>query len=64
MLILLSKIAGCVSISAFLALVSIPIGMTSSVVGLNVCVIIVAIKKYKSIIKKKKKKHDQCCKER
>ena len=33
------------------------IGITSSAVGLKICVITAAIKKYKSIIKKKKKKH-------
>ena len=37
-------------------LVGIPVGITSSAVGLNICVITVEIKKYKSIIKKKKKK--------
>ena len=44
-LIVISRITGCVSISA------------SSAIGLKICVIIAGIKKYKSIIKKKKKKH-------
>ena len=44
---------------AFASLVGIPIGITSSVIGLKICVITAGIKKYKSIIKKKKKKHDK-----
>ena len=54
-LILISTITGCVSISAFASLVDIPVGISSSVVGLKMCVITAAIKKYKSIIKKKEK---------
>ena len=59
MLILSSRIIGCVSISAFVSLVDINVGITSSSVGINICAIIAGIKKYKSIIKKKKKKHDK-----
>ena len=55
----LSTITGCVYISDFAFLVCIPIEITSSVIGLNICVITIGIKKYKSIIKKKKKKHDK-----
>ena len=33
--------------------------MSSSAVGINICAIIAAIKKFKSIIKKKKKKHNE-----
>ena len=40
---------GCVSISAFASLVGISIGITSSVIGLKICVITAAIKKYNSI---------------
>ena len=58
-LILGSTIAGRVSISAFASLVGIPIGITSSAIGLNICAVTAAIKKYKSMIKKKKKKHDK-----
>ena len=58
-LILGSTIAGCISISAFASLVDIAIGLTSSAIGLNICAITAAIKKYKSIIKKKKKKHNK-----
>ena len=49
-------ITGCVSISAFDSLVGIPIGFASSTIGLKICVITAAIKKYMSMIKKKKEK--------
>ena len=39
--------------------VGIPIGITSSVIGLKICTITAGIKKYKSIIQKRKKKHDK-----
>ena len=58
-LILGATITGCVSISAYASLVGIPIGITSSTIGLKICAISAAIKKYKSIIKKKKKKHNK-----
>ena len=59
MLILISKLAGCVSVSAFASLVCVPVGISSSAVGWKICAITAEIKKYKSIIrKKKKKKHD------
>ena len=44
-LILGSAVTGCVSISAFSSLVGIPIVITSSAVGLKICVITAAIKK-------------------
>ena len=37
-------------------LAGIPLGITSSAIGLKICAIAEIIKKYKSIIKKKKKK--------
>ena len=59
-LIVISRITGCVSISAFASFVGIPIGIASSTIGLKICVITAGIKKYKSIMKKKKKKkHDK-----
>ena len=58
-LILASTITGCISISAFASLIGIPIGITSSAIGLKICAIAAGIKKYKSIIKKNKKKHDK-----
>ena len=58
-LTLASTVTGCISISAFASLICIPVGITSSAVGINICAITAEIKKYKSIIKKKKKKHDK-----
>ena len=57
-LILASTINGCVSMSAFSSLLSIPIGIMSSAISLRICAITAGIRKYKSQIKKKKKKHD------
>ena len=57
LLILASTVTGCVSISAFTSLVAVPVGITSSTVGLKICAFTAGIKKYKSIIKKKK--HDE-----
>ena len=56
-LILAFTITGSISISAFASLLVIPIGGTSSALGLKICAVTAGIKKYKSIIKKKKK-HD------
>ena len=58
-LILTSTIAGYVSISYFASLFGIPIGVTSSAIGLKICARSAGIKKYKSLIKKNKKKHDK-----
>ena len=57
--ILASTTTGCVSISAFASLGCVPVGITSSAVGIKICAITAGNKKYKSIIKKKKKKHDK-----
>ena len=59
MLILVSTITDCVSVSAFASLVAGPVGIVSSAVGIKTCAITAGIKKYKLIIKKKKKKHDK-----
>ena len=59
MLNLASTVTSCISISAFLLLVSVPVGITSSAVGISICAIFAGIKKYKSIKKKKKKNHDK-----
>ena len=53
-LILVSTVTGCVSISAFASLVCVPVGITSSVVGMNICGITAGIKKYKLVIKKRR----------
>ena len=58
-LILASTFTGCISISAFASLFGIPIGITNSAIGFQICAIAARIQKYKSIIKKKKKKHDK-----
>ena len=58
-LILASTVIGYTSISAFASLVGIPIGITSSAIGLKICTISAGIKTIKSIIKEKKKKHDK-----
>ena len=57
LLIAIYTITGSVSISGFLSLVGISIGITSSSKGLKICAITAGIKKYKSI--NKKKKHDK-----
>ena len=59
MIILTSTVIGCLSISAFVSLVWVPVGMTSSAVGLKICAITAGIKKYKSIIKENKNKNDK-----
>ena len=45
LLIFISTVTECVSISAFVSLVGIPKGATSSTTGLKICVIIAGIKK-------------------
>ena len=47
LLILASTATGCVSISAFASLICVPVGITSSAVGINICAIIAGIKKKK-----------------
>ena len=58
-LMLASTITGCISISSFASLLGIPIGITSSAIGLKICAVTAGIKKDKSIIKKRKKKHNK-----
>ena len=59
LLILASIVTGCVLIYPFASSVVIPVGITSSAVGIKICKISVRIKTYKSIIEKKKKNHDK-----
>ena len=59
LLILVSAVTGCGSISALVSLVAIPVGITSSLVGSKICEITAEIKKYNSVIKKKKNEHDK-----
>ena len=56
LLIVISTITACLSISAFASLVVVPIGITSSAIELKLYGITAGCKKYKLIIKKKKKK--------
>ena len=59
LLVLVSIVTGCVSISVFLSLVGISIVITSSAIRLKICAITAEIEKYKSIIKKNLKKYDK-----
>ena len=59
LLISVSTVTDCVSISALASLVCVAVGITSSAVGIKIYAITAGIKKYKSVIKKKKKKHDK-----
>ena len=59
LLILVSTVSGCVSVSAFASLVCVPVGIASFAVGIKICAITAEIKKYNSIIKKKRKKNDR-----
>ena len=59
LLILVSTVTGCISISAFSSLVAVPVGITSLSLGRNICAITAGIKKCESIIKKKNKKLDK-----
>ena len=56
LLILISAISSCVSISAFTSLIVIPVGIASSAVGLKICGITSGIKKSKSSQYNKKRK--------
>ena len=58
LLILVSTFTDHVSIFAFASLVAIPVGVTSSALGIKICTITARIKKYMPI-KKMKKKHDE-----
>ena len=51
--ILVSAVAGCISICYFLSLFGTPMRVKSSGIKLKVCAITAAIKKYEPIIKKK-----------
>ena len=59
LLIFISAVSCCVSISAFASLAGVLVGIKSSERGLKIYAITARIKKYKSIIKKKLKKQDK-----
>ena len=54
-LILVSAISDCSSISAFALLVRVAAGIASSTIGIKICAITGGINKYKSSIKKREK---------
>ena len=54
-LILASTITGCISISAFVSLLGIPIGITRSATQLKICPETAGIKKHKTKTKKRKR---------
>ena len=58
-LILASTVTGCISISGFASLVGIPLGTTSSAIGLTICLIAAGIKKNKSLFIMKKNRNDK-----
>ena len=51
-IILACSITGCITISAFAFLLGLPLGITSSTIGLKTYALAAGIKKYRSIIKK------------
>ena len=57
--ILASAVTGCVLVSALASLLSFPIGITYTAVGLKIYKITVEVENHKSIIRKKRKKHDK-----
>ena len=54
LLILALTSTSCVSVSTFASLVCVPVGITSSAVGIKICAITAGITNYKSIIKKRR----------
>ena len=59
LLIVISTITRCVSVSTFASLVGISIGITSSAIGLKVCVTTSGVKNHNSKIEEKRKTHDK-----
>ena len=57
LLVLVSAVTGCVSISTFASLVGILVGICEFCSRIKKCVITAGIKNHKPLIKKKKKKH-------
>ena len=53
-LVFVSAVSGGVSVSAFTSLVGFNVGIARSAVGLKICALTIAIKKYNSIFKKKR----------
>ena len=59
LIILDSRVTGCISFSGFVSLVGISIVIENAAVRLKICAITAKIKEYQSIIKKKKKQYDK-----
>ena len=59
LLVLLSSVTGCASVSSFPSLVGNPTGVECSTVALRTCLITAEIKKFKSIIKKKRRNQNK-----
>ena len=59
LLILILTVLGCVSFFSFTSLVCVPIGITTSALGIKICAITASTEKHKSIMNKKKKDHDK-----
>ena len=55
-LVFVSAVSGRFSISAFASLVSVPVIIVCSTVGIKICAATAGTKKYKSAVKEKKKK--------
>ena len=53
------SVSGYVSISAFASIIGVPKFIVSSAVGLRICAITAAVKKYQSIVKEKRKMHNK-----
>ena len=49
-LVFVSTVSGCVSISVFVSLVGVPVGITSTSLGLKICGLTAGIEKYKSVM--------------
>ena len=60
LLIQVLAMTGYVSNSAFISSVAIPLGISSSRLGLSICPITAGIKQHKSIIKKRRRMVKQC----
>lgn len=59
LLVLLSSVTGCASVSSFPSLVGNPTGVEYSIVALKTCLITAEIKNFKSIIKKKRRNQNK-----
>ena len=58
-LIFISAVSCYVSVSEFVSLVGVSVGLASSLVVVRTCAVPAGIKRYKSVIKKKRKKDNK-----